>query len=298
MSDSAKSVLSEMSQPPRQVVLITGPSGAGRTTALNVFEDLGFERIDNLPLSLVPRILAEPLDRPLALGVDVRTRDFSAVAMLELLDRLPARDQLESQLVFLDASMDVLIRRFSETRRRHPLAPEDSPRDGIDREFGMLEPLRDRADLLIDTSEMSPHDLRRELTSWFAVPEAPRMALSLSSFSYKRGLPRGADLVFDCRFLRNPHWEPDLRDMDGRDDAVQAYVAADDSYAAFFERLLGLLDILLPAYVNDGKAHLTVAMGCTGGQHRSVAVTEHLRNALANKGWHVSIGHRELDSRP
>ncbi len=286
-----------MASPSRQLVLISGPSGAGRTTALNVLEDLGFETIDNLPLTLIPRLLTEPLERPLALGVDVRNRDFSTEAMLELLDELPPREELDSQFLFLDASVDILLRRFSETRRRHPLAPEDSPGDGIAREFGMLEQLRDRADLLIDTTDLSPHDLRAELTTWFAKPGEARMAITLRSFSYKRGLPRGADLVFDCRFLRNPHWEPELRSSTGQDAAVQKFVSADPAYDTFFQQLKAMHDHLLPAYVKDGKAHLTIAFGCTGGQHRSVAVAELMGNALANKGWRVSIGHRELDKR-
>lgn len=281
-----------------QLVMISGPSGAGRTTALNVLEDLGFETIDNLPLSLIPRLLTTPLERPLALGVDVRNRDFSTEAMLELLDALPLGNTKQGQLVFLDASMEVLLRRYSETRRRHPLAPEASPKDGIAREFGMLEPLRGRADVLIDTSDLSPHDLRAELTKWFAFSEAPQLAIRLQSFSYKRGVPRGADMVFDCRFLRNPHWEPDLRSLTGLDEQVQDYVTADPSFQEFFRNLEALHDHLLPSFIKEGKAHLTVAFGCTGGQHRSVTVTELMANTLANKGWRVSIGHRELDKRP
>lgn len=279
------------------LVLISGPSGAGRSTALNTLEDLGFETIDNLPISMVARLLAQPVDHPLALGIDVRNRDFSPNALSDMLDALSNRTDLKTQLVFLDARINVLERRYSETRRRHPLSQGDSPKDGLIREFDLVGPARDRADLVIDTSDLTPHDLRRELTTWVADPRAARMALSMLSFSYKTGVPSGADLVFDCRFLRNPYWEAGLRALNGQDAEVSAYVQQDDAFQPFFERLQDLLDHLLPAYRREGKAHLTVALGCTGGQHRSVAVAEMLGSALANKGWHVSIEHRELGRR-
>ncbi len=279
------------------LILITGPSGAGRSTALNVLEDLGFECIDNMPISMIARLLSEPLDRPLALGVDVRNRDFTPEALRALLDTVTGRDDLSSMLMFLDARLAVLKRRFSETRRPHPLSGDGSVEAGLAREFELVAHARDRADLVIDTSDLSPHELRAKLTEWFADPKAARMALSLQSFSYKTGTPNGADLVFDCRFLSNPHWEPELRALDGRDAAVADFVARSKDFGTFFERLRSLLDHLLPAYRREGKAYLTIAFGCTGGQHRSVAVTEMLAKALANKGWQVSIEHRELGPR-
>ena len=275
------------------VVLVSGPSGAGRGTAIHALEDLGFEAIDNLPLSLIPRLLdgPPPLAR-LALGVDPRNRDFSASAFLELLDNPPPPG---FELLYLDCAPDVLLRRFSETRRRHPLAPAESPAAGIEREFDLLGPIRARADILIDTSELTPHELRAEIDRWFGGPSQARLALSVHSFSYKRGLPRGIDMVFDCRFLRNPYWEPALRARDGRDPAVVAHIAADARFAPFFEKVADLARLLLPAYVEEGKSHLSIAFGCTGGHHRSVAMAEKLANTLAASGWQVSIRHRELE---
>ncbi len=282
----------------QELVIVTGPSGAGRTTAIRALEDLGFEAIDNLPLSLLPRLLAgPPLDRPLALGVDARNRDFETARLVETMDRLARNPAVLAQLIYVDCDADTLLRRFSETRRRHPLAPAEAPGVGIEREFEILRPVRDRADLLVDTTEMSPHDLRAEMGRWFGAERGQRLAVSVQSFSYKRGVPRGADLVFDCRFLNNPHWEEDLRGLDGRDAPVAAYIEKDTRFADFFERMSGLVASLLPAYRDEGKSHLTVALGCTGGQHRSVAVAEKLANTLAQAGWQVSIRHRELERR-
>ncbi|WP_425092975.1 RNase adapter RapZ [Tropicimonas sp. S265A] len=280
------------------LVLVTGPSGAGRTTAIRGLEDMGFEAIDNIPLSLVPRLLdGSPLTRPIALGLDVRTRDFSVAGLLDLLDDLRDSEKVKAELIYLDCQDDKLLRRFSETRRRHPLAPAESPIDGIRREANVLGPVRMRADMLIDTSEMSPHDLRAELARWFGSADQTRLAVSVQSFSYKRGVPRSADMVFDVRFLQNPYWEADLRALDGRSDAVAAYVMADPRFSAFYDHILSLTRLLLPAYTAEGKSHLSIAFGCTGGQHRSVTLTEKLAAALAADGWGVSIRHRELESR-
>ncbi|KZY37454.1 RNase adaptor protein RapZ [Roseovarius sp. HI0049] len=279
-----------------RVILVTGPSGAGRTTAIRALEDLGYEAIDNLPLSFLPRLLDAPVsDKPLALGIDVRNRDFSAFGLIEAIDREGGDSPVAIQVLYLDCSTDVLLRRFSETRRRHPLAPAESPEDGIRREADLLGPIKARADMLIDTSEMSPHDLRAELSSWFAPDGKTRLAVTVQSFSYKRGLPRGLDMVLDCRFLQNPYWEPSLRGRDGRDADVAAYVAADPRFAAFRDKVADLVQLLLPAYEAEGKAYLSIGFGCTGGQHRSVAMAETLAKALADGGWQVSIRHRELE---
>ncbi|AXI53456.1 Nucleotide-binding protein YvcJ (plasmid) [Pseudoseohaeicola sp. NH-UV-7] len=279
-------------------VLVTGPSGAGRSTAINVLEDLGFEAIDNLPLRLLPTLLDGPAeDRPMALGVDTRNRDFSTTALIDSVENLARLSHLSPEVLYLDCSRDVLLRRFSETRRRHPLAPAESPDVGIDREFDLLDPIRARASILIDTSDLNVHHLRAEVERWFAPVGPGRMAVSLHSFSYKRGLPRGIDMVFDCRFLNNPYWVPELRGFDGRDAQVADYVAADARFAQFFEKTLDFTEFLLPAYAEEGKAHFSIGFGCTGGQHRSVTVTERLAQALAEKGWQVSIRHRELERR-
>ena len=279
-------------------VIVTGPSGAGRSTAINVLEDLGFEAIDNLPLRLLPTLLDGPSeDRPMALGVDTRNRDLSTTALIDSVENLARLSHLSPEVLYLDCSRDVLLRRFSETRRRHPLAPAESPDVGIDREFDLLDPIRARASILIDTSDLNVHQLRAEVERWFAPVGPGRMAVSLHSFSYKRGLPRGIDMVFDCRFLNNPYWVPDLRGFDGRDAQVADYVAADARFTQFFEKTLDFTEFLLPAYAEEGKAHFSIGFGCTGGQHRSVTVTERLAQALAEKGWQVSIRHRELERR-
>ena len=280
------------------VVLVTGPSGAGRTTAINALEDLGYEVIDNLPLSLLPRLLSGPPPaRPIALGVDVRNRDFSTSALIDTIDRLTGKGELTTQVLYMDAQEEDLVRRYSETRRRHPLAPAGAPLAGISAERELLIPIRARADVLIDTTGLSPHEAKAEVERWFGAGEGHQLGVTLHSFSYKRGLPRGMDIVMDCRFLRNPHWEDELRALDGRDPAVADYVAADPRFPAFFEQVKGLVDLLLPAHRDEGKAHLSIGFGCTGGQHRSVALTERLAEALAQDGWHVSKRHRELERR-
>jgi len=291
------SVATEAPQQANRVVLVTGPSGAGRTTAIAALEDLGYEAINNLPLSLVPRLVDGPLERPLALGIDVRNRDFSTGAMIELIERLAPLPQVRLEVLYLDSAVEALVRRYSETRRRHPLAPADAPAEGIAREIDLLAPVRVRADVLVDTSSMSPHDLRAEVVRWFDMGKIARLAVSLQSFSYKRGAPRGLDLMFDCRFLANPHWVTELRPLTGLDPAVAAHVAADPRYEEFVSRVRDLLLFLLPAHVEEGKSHLAVGFGCTGGQHRSVALTEAIAKALAAAGWQVSKRHRELERR-
>ncbi|NAZ37938.1 RNase adapter RapZ [Rubellimicrobium sp. CFH 75288] len=281
---------------PPNVVLVTGPAGAGRSTAIRALEDLGFEVIDNLPLSLLPRLLeGPPLCRPLALGIDTRNRDFGIKTLPEAIDHLVKG--AGGQILYLDCSDDVLLRRFSETRRRHPLAGEGALGSGIARERQLLAPLRERADIVIDTTALSPHELRAAVERWFAPSEGRPFGISVESFSYKRGLPAGLDIVMDCRFLRNPYWTEALRPKDGRDPSVVAFVEADPRFGPFFDSLRALLIQLLPAYREEGKAHLAIGLGCTGGQHRSVTVAERLAMTLAEAGWQVSKRHRELERR-
>jgi len=281
-----------------RVVFVTGPSGAGRTTAINALEDLGFEAIDNMPLGLLPRLLEGPVpDRPMALGIDARNRDYSAAGLVGAYERLAATPGRAPDLLYLDCAADVLQRRYSETRRRHPIAPDADPAQGIAQELALLGPVRASATVLIDTSTLTPHDLRAEVTRLFAPEGAGRLAVTVTSFSYRRGLPTGADLVFDCRFLRNPHWDAALRAEDGRAPQVQGYIAADPRFAAFRDKVIEMTDLLLPAFQGEGKSHLTIAFGCTGGQHRSVAMTEILSAHLAETGWPVSKRHREVEQR-
>jgi RNase adapter protein RapZ len=286
------------SGPDHSLILVTGPSGAGRTTAIRVLEDLGYEGIDNIPLSLVPRLIeGPPLGHPIALGLDVRNRDFNATALIELIDNLTRDPAVTLEVLYLDCAPGTLIRRFSETRRRHPLAPNETPAQGVEREIDLLAPIRVRADHLIDTTDLTQHDLKAEIAALFDAGPAGRMSVSVQSFSYKRGVPRGVDMIFDCRFLANPHWQPALRALDGRDAQVETYVRNDPRFADFFRKLCDMLLFLLPAHLDEGKAHLAIGFGCTGGQHRSVAVAEMVGNALAESGWAVSKRHRELERR-
>jgi len=278
------------------IVLVTGPSGAGRSTAINVFEDMGYETIDNMPLSLLPQLLSGlPNGSKVALGVDIRTRDFNVGTVLDIQEDINGREGFDSTLLFLDCGTDVLVRRYSETRRRHPLLPDDAPEFGIAEEKKILSKLQVTADTLIDTSKLSPHDLKAELIKWFGDAKRNHMAITLQSFSYKRGAPRGVDMTFDCRFLKNPYWDKSLRDLNGLDKPVVDYIKSDDRFSEFFDRLRGLCGFLLPAYIDEGKAHFSIGLGCTGGQHRSVCMTEELGKSLADSGWHVSIRHKELD---
>ncbi|WP_170787261.1 RNase adapter RapZ [Ruegeria lacuscaerulensis] len=282
----------------RRIVLVTGPSGAGRSTAIRVLEDLGFEAIDNLPMGLLLHLLdGSQGDRPMALGIDARNRDFSTIGFIELATKLRRMEQVDLTTLYLDCTDDILLRRFSETRRRHPVAANASPETGVVQEKELLAPIREIADTLIDTSPLNVHQLREEVERWFAPKGGRHLAVSIESFSYKRGLPRGLDMVFDCRFLANPYWRPELRAEDGRNPDVAHYVQSDASYAPFFERVVDLLKLLLPAYRAEGKAHLSVAFGCTGGQHRSVATAEAVAKALAEEGQQVAIRHREMERR-
>ena len=279
---------------PRPVVLVTGLSGAGRSTALKILEDLGYEAIDNLPLDLLGSMAQE--SGPIALGIDIRNRGFSATTLLDQIDRLGAGGQ--TTLLFLDCDDEVLERRFTETRRPHPLAADRRVADGIAAERRLIAPLRERADLTVDTTGLNGAELRRLLSGHLGLGEDPGMKIFVTSFSYRGGLPREADLVFDARFLANPHYDPALRPLDGRDPRVADYVASDPAYAAFFEGLTAMLAPLLPRYEREGKSYLTIALGCTGGQHRSVAVAERLAAWFAGLGRPVELAHRELGPNP
>lgn len=280
----------------KRLVLVTGPSGAGRSTAIGALEDLGYETIDNLPLSLVARVVdPASMSKPLAIGIDTRNRDFSTHGVLDLLQTLTEQDGISCELLYVHCQIDVLMRRFSETRRRHPLAPAETPLEGIEREFDLLAAIKLRADVLIDTSDLSPHQLKTEIRHWFANKSGNDLAVSIQSFSYKRGLPRGVDMMFDCRFLNNPYWDESLRSFNGTSEAVQNFVKGDPRFAEFFEKTKDMCMFLLPAYADEGKTHFSIGFGCTGGQHRSVTLAETMALALEESGWQVSIRHRELE---
>jgi UPF0042 nucleotide-binding protein len=285
------------------LVVITGFSGAGKSTAMNVFEDAGYFCVDNLPPEMI-RGLIELFRHPgqkirrAAVVCDVRGGEFFD-HLVEVLDELPTSG-LKFRLLFLDADDGTLLTRYKETRRRHPLAPEGSVLTGIGAERAVLAPMRDRADLVIDTTGLGAASLRRRITNdMLPISSSRRLAVTFTSFGFKHGPPRDADLAFDVRFLPNPHYVDELRPLTGHDPRVVEYVARDEKLAQFYERLHALLDFLLPQYVAEGKAHLTIAIGCTGGRHRSVAITEHLAERYGGKdGLSVNVLHRDTHLSP
>ena len=289
--------MTEPSQFVQSLVLVTGLSGAGRTTAIAALEDLGFEAINNVPISLIPRLFeAGPMPQPIALGVDATTRGFNAGALSELVATFARDPGIQMEVLYLDCAPETLLRRYSETRRRHPSAPAEHPSDGIEREIDLLAPIREAADTVLDTTDLTPHDLRAAMSQMFGSNgELSGPSVSVQSFSFRRGLPSGVDMVLDCRFLRNPHWDPALRPEDGRNPDVATHVAEDPRLEPFFQKILDLVLFLLPAHKSEGKSHFGIALGCTGGKHRSVYLTERLAKTLAEGGWRVSKRHRELE---
>lgn len=281
-----------------RLVIVTGMSGAGRMTTLKFLEDQGFEAIDNLPIPLIERFvrLEEGLERDLAIGLDSRTRDFDPERLIALVQRLAgANPAVLVSLLFFDCDDEVLQQRFTETRRRHPLAADRPVQDGIAAERVLMAPLKAAATLVIDTTRLALPELKRQLIGHFGSQErGGGLTVSCVSFAYRRGLPREADLVFDVRFLRNPHYEPELRPQTGLDPAVREHVRGDPAFASFIESLWALLEPLLPRYRAEGKSYLTLAVGCSGGRHRSVFVAELLADALRGAGYAVSTTHREL----
>ena len=278
--------------------LITGLSGAGRSEAAHSLEDLGFFVVDNLPPALLGK-MAELVSRPggptrVAIVVDARGGVFFG-ELSKALDELK-EEQVDYRIVFLEAADEDLVNRYEATRRRHPLAPADRVVEGIRKERLMMETLRGDADLIIDTSGLNPHELRDRIREAFAdAPPEAGLQVSVQSFGFKFGSPRDADLVFDVRFLPNPHWVDQLRPLPGTDPRVRDYVHEQEQYEPFMERLQALLDVVVPGYVAEGKSYLSVAVGCTGGRHRSVVVTEELGRFLRGRGMPVSVSHRDLE---
>jgi UPF0042 nucleotide-binding protein len=278
----------------RRIVLVTGLSGAGKSSILHTLEDLGYETVDNPPFSLLDDLLSRT-DRPLAIGIDARTRGFAAAAVLQAMERFRTETGLAPELVFATADDAVLLRRYTETRRRHPLAPQGQVRDGIAAERALTDELRLMADLVIDTSAITLSVLRQSLGQRFGLTADEGLALTLISFAYRAGLPAEADLVFDARFLRNPHYDQTLRPRTGLDPEVCAYVLGDPDCAAFQDAIRSMVLLLLPRFVQEGKKYVTVAIGCSGGRHRSVFLIESLAETLREAGWQPMVLHRELD---
>lgn len=283
-----------------RVVVITGMSGAGKTVALKMLEDMGYEAVDNLPLTLLAPLLGAPPPgssrrRPIAIGIDIRTRDFGAAPMLAELDRLTEGRAVSLTLLFVDCDDEVLARRYTETRRLHPLAVERPLADGIAHERQLIAPLRGRADLVLDTSTLRPAELKTVLAGHFGLDRAATLVLFVTSFSYRRGLPREADMVFDARFLSNPFYDRELRPLTGRDPRVATFVDADPAFAPFWGSLTTMIGPMLPRFIAEGRNYLTIAIGCTGGRHRSVAVAEKLTGWLRQQGQKVDLRHRDID---
>ena len=286
-----------------EFVILCGMSGAGRTTASAVFEDLGWFVIDNLPLPLVGKV-AELVEAPgatidrVALAVGRNAPDeLGAGGIDHAIDQLRASGSTV-RVLFLDADEDVLVRRYEGTRRRHPLAEQESPAIGIARERKLLEPVKARADIVVDTTNINVHELRNRIISVFGTQHShERMAVSVVSFGFKHGLPNDVDLVFDLRFLPNPHWVEELRPFTGLDVPVRDYVLGNVDAQSFLAKLDDLFAMLLPAYVAEGKSYLSIALGCTGGQHRSVAMAEELSRMLALQGFPAMVRHRDLHKR-
>ena len=284
----------------RRLLLVTGLAGAGRSTALKCLEDHGFEAVDNLPLALLPHLVsgvnaAGEAPRALAIGIDSRARDFTGEGLVAFLQAVKRDPALDVRLLFLDSDDETLRRRFTETRRRHPLAPDRPVSDGIAQERRLMFPLQQVADLVIDTSDRTIGDFKALLARQFGLEGRSELAITIISFSYRFGLPREADLVFDVRFLDNPHYDPALRPLTGEDDRVGRAVEADPAYDGFFAGMTGLLWPLLPGFEREGKSYLTIAIGCTGGRHRSVHVARRLAQWLEGKSRPAVLRHRDLD---
>ena len=288
----------------QRVMLVTGLSGAGKTTALKTLEDLGWEAIDNFPIRLLPLLIDTPhpvgqtgQDRPLAIGFDTRTRGFDPASIVRQVRDLEQRPEYAVSTLFLDCAGRELQRRYAETRRRHPLAQDRSAEAGIAEEREWLQPLRRWAENVIDTTDMPLSDLQQEIRRRFALDQSPT-SIIISSFGFARGMPPSADLVFDMRFLRNPHWDRDLRALTGLDAAVGAFVMEDPAYEGAVDRIVDLLAFLLPRYQAAAKAYVHIAIGCTGGRHRSVFVAEEITKRLQAAGFCPTVQHRNLTSRP
>lgn len=286
-----------MKQERRRVLLVTGLSGAGLSTALKSLEDMGYKAIDNMPLALVDALLKqkEGKGKPLALGIDSRTWDFAPARFLKTLSNLKKDKQLKAELVFINCQDNILQQRYTETRRMHPLAVDRPVSDGVILERQMMTPLRKAADHVIDTSDIKAHELRRLMAGYFQLAGDPGLVVAVTSFGFRNGVPREADLVFDVRFLDNPHWDAKLRPLSGLDTPVANKIRSDRAYKGFMSNLRALLDPLLPRYDHEGKNYLTIAVGCTGGRHRSVFVADELHRWLAKKGYNATVRHRDLE---
>ena len=299
-----------MSTPPsdaanlKSVLIVTGMSGAGKSTVLNTLEDMGWEVIDNFPLRLIDRLLpgepygADDGERPLAIGIGVQTRDFDPARLIQRINRLRDGETRSIGALFLDCANGELERRYSQTRRRHPLALDRPAADGIIQERSLLAPLRSWSNRLIDTTSLTANELAAQIRETFGAHGTTEPTLSVMSFGFARGIPREADLVLDMRFLRNPHWVAELRPGTGLDAPVADYVKGDLAYDDAMAAIDQLLLTLLPRYKAEGKSYVTLAFGCTGGRHRSVHVAERTASLLRARGFSPTVNHRDLGAAP
>jgi RNase adapter protein RapZ len=293
-----------MNDSPQRVLLLTGLLGAGKTTVLRVLEDMGWEVIDNFPIRLLERLIETgprppdaELRAPLAIGFDTRTRGFDSHDIIRRVKSLSKRRDLELTTLFLDCAGRELERRYNETRRRHPLAADMPVTSGIAAERELLEPLRRWADSVIDTTPFAVNELQQVIRERFAAAADQPMTITISSFGFSRGMPPVADIVFDMRFLDNPHWIDELRPLTGKDAAVGAHIRRDPAFDEAFARIRDLILLLIPRYAAQGKAYVNIAFGCTGGRHRSVFTAEEIAAALRAAGFSPTLLHRNLGSR-
>jgi len=275
----------------KEILIVTGLSGAGISSSLKALEDLGYEVFDNFPLTLIDALIEEdtPKQYSMAIGIDTRARGFDCDTVLMTSKRIDAK------LLFMTADEVILQKRFTETRRKHPLATDRPVSDGIRKELEMLYPLRDSADIVLDTSDLSIHDLRRTIEGHFGLDETQKLTVTLTSFGFKYGVPREADIVMDVRFLRNPHWDKDLKPFTGQEPRVANYIEQDEALKDFLTNLKTLIEPLLDRYTHEGKNYLTIAIGCTGGKHRSVYIVEKLNEWMETLSPITHINHRDMD---
>ena len=278
-----------------ELIIVIGQSGAGRTTVIHILDDQGFDTLDNVPVHLIPRVASRELvDKPLALGLDIRSKSFSVQNLMKEISNWEALSRSRVVILFLQCSLDILIKRFSLTRRPHPVPGEDSLELSIKRELNLIAPLRDKADLVLDTSNTSPNELRLKLGSIFPLANNRNIQIILQSFSFRKGSPSGLDMIFDCRFLKNPNWEDDLKNLNGTDTEVKNYLYKDKSWESFNNSLIKMMSTIIPSFEREGKSYLSIGLGCTGGQHRSVFVAEQLFEHLLYKDYDVKILHTNL----
>lgn len=285
----------------KDILIVTGLSGAGKSTALHFLEDMDFETIDNFPLSLFDDLLktkdGNPFheeNRPLAIGMDLRTRGFNIEGVSEQINNIKKDNQLRLKILFMDCDNNFLVKRFSETRRRHPISMDTTVIKGIQDERKIMEFLKVNSDIIVDTSGLTIHDTRRRLKGLFKQRPSQQILANILAFGFSKGVPRHADLIFDVRFLKNPYYQEHLRLKTGKDEDVGNYIMSDKNLKPFVTKVSDLLLSLLPLYKQEGKSYLTIAFGCTGGQHRSVFIAKKMQDLLDQNGYRTNTTYRDI----